>query len=274
MEQWNQTVSCTPTTDVVNKDNSNNVNSTTDNAKGDNAMTGMKVIYASNTPDWTNIIAALQATARAKMAGWDQPADEVLDGIAKAPYQGRTNLVFSKEAPTEGVYLENERVVMAYGPNPREGKFPYLLVVHVRPATGKEKPNLDQVMRGKLARYLAVPLEVLPDSMVEEIVEATSMRDKEFLKVKVNVFRDERKARTLQMGQETGRITFGGPGENVEGEPFFVHVENVNENGVIHVFRVFLPAMDEGDFGFQVKPFYFSTRPKPKAEDEGETEAE
>lgn len=226
--------------------------------------------------DFTAMRAAIKSRATAKMKKGNFPEEAIMEAIDQAPLAGRTWFQLSDKEPTEGVFLRNPEVVAAYGPNPMEGNFPYLLQVHSLPKQRLPKVTLkkeytDEQMRQKLTRYLEGPFKG-HDGIINAISREVSLRAKPFGIVFFHIYTDVAKALAVpapREGDATPTATnYGGPGHSEAGfvpeDGVYLHLVYDEQQKTRHHFRIVLPEGIRPEAGtmLKVKPFCYGVQQK------------
>lgn len=226
--------------------------------------------------DFTAMRTAIKSRATAKMAKGNFPEEAIMEAIDKAPLKGRTWFALSDKEPTEGVFLRNEQVIAAYGPNPMEGNFPFVLQIHCLPKQRLPKVTLkkeytDEQMRQKLARYLEGPFKG-HDALIDSIAQEVSLWAKPFGIVFFHIYTDVAKALAVpapRQGDVTPTATnYGGPGHSKAGfvpeDGVYLHLVYDEPKQVRHHFRLVLPKKIAPEAGtmLRVKPFCYGVQQK------------
>lgn len=222
--------------------------------------------------DFTAMRTAIKGRAAAKMKKGNFPEEAIMEAIDQAPLAGRTWFALSDKEPTEGVFLRNEQVIAAYGPNPMEGNFPFVLQIHCLPRKQVlKKEYTDEAMRAKLARYLEGPFKC-HDGIINAICREVSLRAKPFGIVFFHIYTDVAKALAVPAPREdeaTPTTTnYGGPGHSKAGfvpeDGVYLHLVYDEEQKARHHFRIVLPKEIAPEAGtmLKVKPFCYGVQQK------------
>lgn len=267
---------------MAKKQSIQNTRTTDCTVKEESAMKTPKTLEELLTPattperDFTAMRAAIKSRATAKMSKGNFPEAAIMEAIDQAPLAGRTWFQLSDKEPTEGVFLRNAKLVAAYGPNPVEGNFPYLLQVHSLPRKQMPKVVLkkeytDEGMQAKLARYLDGPFKG-HDGLIAAISREVSLRAKPFGIVFFHIYTDVAKALAVpapREGDATPTATnYGGPGHSKAGfvpeDGVYLHLVYDEEQKARHHFRIVLPKEIAPEAGtmLKVKPFCYGVQQK------------